>query len=316
MTATGKCPACGFEIQPQWVACPGCGGKLPQKKTCPACNEPLDPSWKACPFCGGADDDDKPAAAATDGTFRDMPLAPEMVMIPAGEFMMGSPAGEAERKDDESPQHRVVIAQPFAMGRYAVTFDEFDHFVAESHYSHSPNDEDWGRGDRPVINVCWRDAVAYTDWLSEETGEDYRLPTEAEWEYACRAGTTTPFHFGDTISTDQANYKGNIVYGDGVAGIDRGKTVAVGSFAPNAFGLYEMHGNVSEWVADCYEEDAYRTHGDYPEMVGTWDETAHHVLRGGAWSSYPKLLRSANRNWFDYDFLTRFDSDGFRVVRT
>ena len=314
MTATGKCPACGFEIQPQWVACPGCGGKLPQRKPCPACAELLDPSWKACPYCGAAAEGS--AVAGTAGIFRDMPLAPEMVVIPAGEFMMGSAADEAERKADEGPQHRIAIPRPFAMGKYAVTFDEFDHFVAASRYSHSPNAEGWGRDDRPVINVCWRDAVAYANWLREETGKDYRLPTEAEWEYACRAGTTTPFHFGETIGTDQANYKGNIPYGAGAAGVDRGKTVPVGSFPPNAFGLHEMHGNVSEWVADCYREDAYRTHGEYPEMAGTWDDSGYRVLRGGSWASYPRLLRSASRNWFSYDFLVRFDSDGFRVVRT
>ena len=319
MTATGKCPECGFEIQPQWVACPGCGGKLPQKKPCPACAELLDLSWKACPYCGASADaaaDDGPPEAGTDEVFRDMPMAPEMVVIPPGEFLMGSPEDEEERKGDEGPQHCVTIPRPFAMGKYVVTFDEFDHFVARSRYSHHPSGGDWGRGDRPVINVCWRDAVAYTKWLSEETGENYRLPTEAEWEYACRAGTTTPYHFGETIGTDQANYKGNIAYGDGTAGVDRGMTVAVGSFPPNAFGLCEMHGNVAEWVADCYQEDAYQTHGEYPEMVGTWDDSAHHVLRGGSWASYPRLLRSASRNWFSYDFLVRFDSDGFRVVRT
>jgi formylglycine-generating enzyme required for sulfatase activity len=318
MTASAKCPECGFEIEPQWVACPGCGGKLPLTKPCPACAEPLDPSWKACPYCGAAatEDHDTPAAAVTDTLFRDMPSAPEMVVIPAGEFMMGSPEDEVERKEDEGPQHRVIIPAPFAMGRYAVTFDEFDHFVAATRYSHNPSAEGWGREDRPVINVCWRDAVAYANWLGEETGKDYRLPTEAEWEYACRAGTTTPFHFGETVGTDQANYKGNIAYGAGAAGIDRGKTVAVGGFPPNAFGLHEMHGNVSEWVADCYRDDAYRTHGEYPEMAGTMDESAHHVLRGGSWSSYPRLLRSANRNWFSYDFLVRFNSDGFRVART
>ncbi|MDP7098909.1 MAG: formylglycine-generating enzyme family protein, partial [Rhodospirillales bacterium] len=115
--------------------------------------------------------------------FRDAAFAPEMVVIPAGEFLMGSPEDEKYRGEDEGPQHRVVIPAPFALGKYAVTFEEFDHFVRESGHDHEPGDYGWGRGRRPVVDVSWDEAVAYCRWLSEETGHDYRLPTEAEWEY-------------------------------------------------------------------------------------------------------------------------------------
>ena len=247
--------------------------------------------------------------------FRDAAFAPEMVVIPAGEFLMGSPEDEENRREHEGPQHRAVILVPFALGKCAVTFDEFDHFVRESGYSHKPDDKAWGRGRGPAIDLSWRDAVAYCRWLSEETGHDYRLPTEAEWEYACRAGTTTPFHFGETISTDQANYDGNCTYGNGREGVYRGKTMKVGRFPANAFGLHEMHGNVWEWGADCYETDAYEKYIDvYPDMVGGMKFCLQRILRGGSWVNYPWGLRSANRNRCLAD--DRDDSVGFRIART
>ena len=246
--------------------------------------------------------------------FRDIdaPWCPEMVVIPAGRFIMGSPAKEEGRYDNEDPQHFVIIAEPFALGRYPVTFDEYDEFAASTGRG-PPDDRGWGRGRRPVINVSWHDAQAYAAWLSERTGEAYRLPSEAEWEYACRAGTTTPFHFGPTISTDEANYDGTYTYGSGTEGVCRMQTVPVGSFPANAFSLCDMHGNVWEWCADV-------GHNDYqgaPTDGRAWvegGEQARRVLRGGSWLYGPRYLRSGIRN---ESSSSRQDVEiGFRVART
>ncbi|MDP7097999.1 MAG: formylglycine-generating enzyme family protein, partial [Rhodospirillales bacterium] len=154
----------------------------------------------------------------------------------------------------------------------------------------------------------------YCRWLSEETGHDYRLPTEAEWEYACRAGTTTPFHFGETISTDQANYGGDFTYGNGLEGEFREKTMKVGQFPANVFGLHEMHGNVWEWCADCYEKDAYDEHIDvYPDMVGDLESSGGRVIRGGSWINRPGNLRSATRTCVSAGNRRYFL--GFRIAR-
>ena len=160
-------------------------------------------------------------------TFRDKLKAggegPLMVVIPAGHFLMGSPPGEPERGENEGPQHEVRIAEPFAMGVYAVTFEEYDRFCDATNQA-KPQDENWGRGERPVINVSWDDAKTYCRWLTEQSGRAYRLPSEAEWEYACRAGTKTSFHFGDIISTDQANFDGNCPYNRSAKGKYRKRT--------------------------------------------------------------------------------------------
>ena len=192
---------------------------------------------------------------------------PELVVIPAGPFLMGSPDSEEERRREEGPQHQVTISRPFALGRYAVTFDEYDAFCADSDRE-QPGDEGWGRGSRPVINVSWNDAVAYCAWLSGQTGQAYRLPSEAEWEYACRAGTATPFSTGTCLSTDQANYDGNHPYSGCPKGQYREETVEVGSLkAPNPWGLHDMHGNVWEWVQDSWH-DSYRR---APDGGSAWE---------------------------------------------
>jgi formylglycine-generating enzyme required for sulfatase activity len=162
--------------------------------------------------------------------------------------------------------------------------------------------------DHPAVCVSWQDARAYTEWLSRETGRDYRLPTEAEWEYVTRAGTTTRYWWGDDIGRNNAN-----CYDCG-SQWDRKGTAPVGTFRPNGFGLYDVHGNVWEWVADCYEEDAYKTHENYPAMVGSWYDFCVRVFRGGSWVSIPRLLRSANRGGTVADF--RISDVGFRVART
>lgn len=249
-------------------------------------------------------------------SFRDCPNCPEMVTVPAGEFLMGSPESERGRGKDEGPQHKVTIARPFAVGKFEVTFAEWDACVAEGGCTNKPGDEGWGRGRHPVINVSWHDAVQYTAWLSKKTGKAYRLLSEAEWEYAARAVTkatdpSTPFSTGATINYRQANYDANFTYGSGQQGLYRQKTVDVGSLPRNAFGLHEMHGNVWEWVQDCYKP-SYEGAPDDGSPV-TERDCSLHILRGGAWNYYPKLLRSA------YRYATapevRLNNAGFRVAR-
>ncbi len=179
---------------------------------------------------------------------------PEMVVIPAGSFIMGSPESENWRTNNEGPQHQVTFSRPFAIGRYAVTFDEYDVFCATAGREKPKDEKGSGRGRRPVINVSWDDAVHYCWWLSAQTGQTYRLPSEAEWEYACRAGTMTPFHFGETISPYHANYNSEYDYGGGPTSPSRNQTVPVGSLPANPWGLYETHGNVDEWTEYCWNE--------------------------------------------------------------
>ena len=246
--------------------------------------------------------------------FRDCDECPEMVVVPAGSFMMGSPAGEEGRRENEGPQHEVTIPRRFAVGKYEVTFAEWDACVAGGGCGgHRPDDRGWGRGRRPVISVSWEDAKAHVEWLSRKTGKRYRLLSEAEWEYVARAGTAGPFHFGRTISTDQANYDGNYTYGSGRKGVDRKKTVSVGSFSANGFGLHDVHGNVWDWVEDCW-------HGDYsgaPTDGSAWTsggDCGSRVLRGGSWFNQPRFLRSANRGGITAG--NRDGSSGFRLART
>ena len=248
--------------------------------------------------------------------FRDGPTHPEMVVVPAGSFMMGTLPSEEGRWDDEGPVHRVTIWEPFAVGVYAVTFDEWDSCVRDGGgcAGYWPDDEGWGRGQRPVINVSWEDAMNYVRWLRVETGEDYRLLSEAEWEYVARAGTNTPFHTGRTISTDQANYDGDLTYGSGREGSYRKQTVPVGSFAANAFGLHDVHGNVWEWVEDCW----HGSYEDAPEngVAWKWDggNCSVRVMRGGSWYRPPSDLRSGFRR--RRGISSRDETYGFRVART
>ena len=234
--------------------------------------------------------------------FLDCAECPQMVVIPAGSFLMGAAESEEGRYENEGPQHRVTIPAPFAVGAYEVTFEEWGACVAEGGCGgYRPNDNGWGRAWRPVIHVSWNDARAYVRWLRGKTGKEYRLLSEAEWEYAARAGTTTRYSFGDEITSSDANYGKNI-----------GKTQPVGSYRANGFGLYNVHGNVWEWVQD-YWNDSYRGAPNNEEAWKTGD-FSWGVLRGGSWYSNPGNLRSANR----YRHLTgnRNNSIGFRVART
>ena len=244
---------------------------------------------------------------------RDCEACPELAVVPAGSFMMGSPASEWGRFNNEGPQRRVTIAEPFAVGVYEVTFREWDACVSEGGCNgYRPDGWGWGRGGRPVINVSWDDVRAYAKWLSQRTGKHYRLLSESEWEYVARAGTTGPFHTGSTISSDQANYDSSYTYGSGQKGRYRGQTVQVGTFAPNAFGLHEVHGNVWEWTQDCWN-DRYT---GAPTDSRAWEtgECERRVLRGGSWGDVPWLLRSADRDKNDSSI--RDLKIGFRIART
>ena len=235
--------------------------------------------------------------------FKDCAACPEMVVVPTGSFMMGSPSSEKGRDSDEGPQHRVRIAQPFAVGVYEVTFAEWDACVSAGGCNgYSPADRGWGRGQYPVIYVSWNDAQAYVKWLSNETGKRYRLLSEAEWEYVARAGTETPFHFGMTISTDQANYNRNY----------RAQTVEAGSFPSNGYGLHDVHGNVDEWVQDCWNDSYFGAPTD--GSAWTSGDCSGRVLRGGSWDSKHRNLHLADRDWGPTNY--RSIRTGFRVART
>ncbi len=229
---------------------------------------------------------------------RDEPWCPEMVALPKGSFLMGSPDGVGD--GDERPQHYVQIGYRLAVGRYPVTFEEYDRFGAATG-APPPKDEGWGRGRRPVINVSWQDAQAYVRWLGEMTGQPYRLLSEAEWEYAARAGTTTRYVFGEDISAEQANFH-----------FDVRQTTEVASYPANARGLHDMHGNVWEWVEDCWN-DSYQ---GAPVNGSAWTtgDCSRRVLRGGSWYVGPEYLRSADRIRNNPD--NRGSVVGFRVART
>lgn len=244
------------------------------------------------------------------------PYEPETVIIPAGSFLMGSPASEAERSEDEGPQHEVTFAKPFAIGKTEVTFDQYDAF-ADATGRKKPDDPGWGRGNRPVINVSYADAQAYVQWLSQQTGKHYRLPTEAEWEYAARAGTSTPFYTGNCISTEQANYDGNYDYNScgAKSSVYLAKSQEVGNYPANAWGLHDTAGNVLEWTADCW-------HGNYQNAPQdgsqAWQDANQgdcgtRVVRGGSWNGSPGYLRSAFRYRSNTDEAN--DNLGFRIAR-
>lgn len=235
-----------------------------------------------------------------------------LMLIPAGEFVMGAPVEEPESLIQERPQHRVRVAQ-FLMGRYPVTqaqwrvvagYDRIDREL-------DPNPSRFKGDNRPVERVSWEDGQEFCRRLSARTGKEYRLPSEAEWEYGCRAGTETPFHYGETITSELANYNGSYTYNNGPKGEDRGETTEVGLFPANEWGLHDMHGNVWEWCEDGY-------HGSYegaPEHRSDWlgsdRENTEKVLRGGSWFGNPGNCRSACRYYDSRDFISF--GIGFRV---
>jgi formylglycine-generating enzyme required for sulfatase activity len=238
---------------------------------------------------------------------------PEMVRIPGGSFVMGSPASEAGRGADEGPQ-RTVSVRAFEVGKYEVTFAQWDACVADGGCGgHRPADQGWGRGRQPLINVSWNDAQEYVQWLSRRTGKSYRLLTEAEWEYAARAGTTNPYPWGSTASHEYANYGAESCCSGLASGRDQWvNTAPVGSFGANGFGLHDMHGNVWEWVEDCYKENYSGAPADGSSFIN--QSCSSRVLRGGSWYYGPRYLRSADR--YRDPPSNRFNDVGFRLART
>ena len=240
---------------------------------------------------------------------------PELVVVPSGTFNMGSTEGEAWRLDwqreREAPSTNVAIAKPLAVARFAVTFDEWAACAAAGDCLDTPGDSGWGRGNRPVINITWDEANAYVGWLSRKTGRSYRLLSEAEREYMARAGTATPFWFGTAPAPKQANYLPVSAGGNTSTAPSTEMTLPVNSFEPNPWGLYNVHGNVWDWTADCWN-DNHRGHSGTGAAVLTGD-CRHRVLKGGSWFHPPMLMRAAARTRASTDL--RANSIGLRVVR-
>jgi formylglycine-generating enzyme required for sulfatase activity len=246
-------------------------------------------------------------------TFKECDVCPEMVVVPAGEFMMGSNDGNP----DEKPVHKVTIRAPFAVGKFEVTFVEWEACVAGGGCTNS-GDEGWGKGRRPVINVSWYDVKDYVLWLSRRTGKNYRLLSEAEWEYAARAGSTTRYHFGND-ENDLCSFANvaDLTLREGARATTANcrdgyaKTAPVGSFKANAFGLHDMHGNASEWVEDCHSLNYDGAPAD--GSARTRANCISRISRGGSWSTRPIGLRSTLRST-TYSELRSYN--GFRVART
>ncbi|MDB9375357.1 bifunctional serine/threonine-protein kinase/formylglycine-generating enzyme family protein [Nodularia sphaerocarpa] len=215
-------------------------------------------------------------------------ISVEMVQIPGGNFLMGSPENEAGRSSDESPQHQVSVPS-FFIGKYELTQEQYQAVMGENLSKFKGNK-------LPVERVNWHDAVKFCERLSQKTGHNYRLPTEAEWEYACRAGTTTPFYFGEGITPELVNYTGNSTYASAPQGKYRQQTTEVGTFPPNAFGLYDMHGNIWEWCQDA----RHTNYNNAPNDGSAWKaDNNFRVMRGGSWDLDLKFCRSATRNFYD-----------------
>jgi formylglycine-generating enzyme required for sulfatase activity len=274
-----------------------------------------------------------PVATGPGSVFQECRNCPQMVVLPAGRFVIGSPADEPLRRDNE-PQKPIAFARAFAIAATPVTWNEWEACVRDGFCDgaaidtalstlesgeRNPNYQDYGRGTRPVVGVSWYDAQAFVGWLNAKTGEDdaYRLPSEAEWEYAARAGTTTAFPWGPELDYDYGNFGRS---DEGLGGEARGRDVwvdetsPVGSFPPNAWGIYDMHGNIFEWVEDCYEAD--RAHTPADGTANREGNCANRVFRSGTFLSNPYMQRSARRG-APYPATTRGRNYlGFRVAKT
>ncbi len=275
----------------------------------PACAQSSDPYISAI--------DDRPAARLKRLRERNktQAIAPEMVVIPPGQFTMGSPNGEARRDRNEGPQVPVNIGYSFEIGRFEVTFADWRQCVDGGGCNgYRPDDNGWGRGDRPVTGVSYEDVQSYIDWINKATGDTYRLPTEAEWEYVARAGGTAPFSTasGHSISDRDANFNGQFPYGGAPKGKYLKKTVPVGSYAANAFGVHDIHGNVYEWVSDCYARSHDGNPGDGSARRD--GDCTRRIMRGGSWVTHGYQMRAAKRLRYTMDY--RYDDFGFRLART
>jgi formylglycine-generating enzyme required for sulfatase activity len=259
---------------------------------------PANPPAERTPPAGPVVAQRQPSAEPGD-ILRDCENCPELVVVPSGDFVMG-----ANDTPYEKPEHTVTIPRPFAIGRREVNFDEWDLCADAGACKHRPDDHGWGRGNLPVVNVSWDDTKLYLAWLSQKTGQKYRLPSEAEWEYAARAGTKTPFWWGRDIGTGHAQC-------DGCGSSTGQRMLAAGMFRPNGFGLYDTSGNAAEWVEDCWN-DNYR---NAPKDAAPWTsgDCRLRVLRGGNFTSKAPDVRSAAR--FRYDVDVRYYANGFRVLR-
>jgi formylglycine-generating enzyme required for sulfatase activity len=284
-----------------------------------------------------------PAPPVAPELIQDFSGAPKLVRVAAGRFLMGSPGAELGRSADEGPRHEVELAHDFAIGIYPVTFSEWAIAQSEGGVDHAPDARNWGLGNQPVIYVSWEDAHKYCAWLHNKTGKTYRLPTEAEWEYAARAGTTTPFWWTEEITTEHANYDGRHPYGDGPTGQYRKRPVPVDfdQFKPNPWGLRQVHGNIWEWCEDHWFADysdaphngaaryapasqatnKQSTAASRPKFLDRFStgrssgdlNAPLRVVRGGSWRLLAKDLRSARRMGYRQNY--RGDTIGFRVVR-
>ena len=245
---------------------------------------------------------DAKTAAGTE--FQDCAVCPVMVVVPAGSFLMGSPGTDANREAYEGPQHKVTLAKPFAVGKFEVTWRQFKAFVDETGYDAGNYGENAKIGTEPAVNISAVDAGAYAEWLSYKTSQEYRLLTEAEWEYAARAGTTTPYPFPSFAINKHANIEGTA---DGFE-----YQAPVGSFPSNKFGLHDMNGNVWEWIQDCWND----TYANAPADGSAWltGNCNRRVRRGGSWSKIPAYARSAGRDWATP--AARSYVNGLRVART
>jgi len=260
-----------------------------------------------------------PLSAETETTlkardsFKECPECPEMVVVPAGSFMMGTPADEPVRHNGEDPVHRVTIAKPFAVGRFAVTFDEWDACLADGGCNGiTGKDGGFGRGRMPAQGLSYDDVQTYLVWISKKAGRTYRLPSESEREYFTRAGTTTPFWFGKIATQQDANYDAWMPYAESPRGETSKGPKPVDSYAPNPFGLYQVSGNIFEWTQDCFNK---RYNEDKPSDGRPWldGDCSKRMTRGGRWSFAANMLRSGYRNAESADFAGTVY--GFRVVR-
>ena len=240
-------------------------------------------------------------------TLRSGGEGPEMVVIPAGRFRMGCLSSDGDCEDTEKPVREVTIPQAFALSVYEVTFEDYDQFM----YPSKVGDCGYGRGRRPAISIAWVMAKEYVAWLSGETGKEYRLPSESEWEYAARSGTSTKYSWGNDIGLNRANCSD---YGDGGCGDRWEETSPVGSFAPNGFGLYDMHGNADEWVEDCWNG----SYAGAPSDGSAWRDgnCARRVVRGGNKTGGPEELRVSGRKSTSVDSGYGCLGFGFRLART